>query len=240
MKRILPLAVLLIAACSAAQDEEETARGEARIRGSFQGTVFRTGTDGLNIRSAPNTAAGIVGGLADGDVVTIACQTSGEVVEGNEVWDYVGNGYVSDAFVRTGYEGFAPNVTRCGKEASSPKTSSSTSVDIDGPPVRSHVQAFADLACGSVGECAISTYDGHHPSADLALDMRASTAYGVADNYAFGDRVAQFALDHQSSSRIWYVIYRQRINYGSGWEPMEDRGSITQNHYDHVHVSFYP
>ena len=24
----------------------------------------------------------------------------------------------------------------------------------------------------------------------------------------------------------------------SGWDPMEDRGSITQNHYDHVHVSF--
>ena len=34
---------------------------------------------------------------------------------------------------------------------------------------------------------------------------------------------------------------KQRINYndGRGWQLMEDRGSITQNHYDHVHVSFY-
>ncbi len=35
-----------------------------------------------------------------------------------------------------------------------------------------------------------------------------------------------------------YVIWRQRYNDGSGWDPMEDRGSITANHYDHVHVSF--
>jgi hypothetical protein len=34
------------------------------------------------------------------------------------------------------------------------------------------------------------------------------------------------------------VIWRQRINSGTGWRAMEDRGSITQNHYDHVHVSF--
>ena len=29
-------------------------------------------------------------------------------------------------------------------------------------------------------------------------------------------------------------------NDGSGWDPMEDRGSITENHFDHVHVSFLP
>jgi hypothetical protein len=90
-----------------------------------------------------------------------------------------------------------------------------------------------------VGACAPSTYAGHHPSADRALDILTSSSYGAADNYAFGDDLAQFALDHQGSHRIWYVIYRQRINYGSGWTWMEDRGSITQNHYDHVHVSFY-
>jgi hypothetical protein len=31
-----------------------------------------------------------------------------------------------------------------------------------------------------------------------------------------------------------------RIDSGDGWRPMEDRGSITQNHCDHVHVSFEP
>ncbi|WP_372509255.1 hypothetical protein [Actinomadura madurae] len=38
---------------------------------------------------------------------------------------------------------------------------------------------------------------------------------------------------------ISYVIWKQRIwnVRGGGWRPMEDRGSITQNHYDHVHIS---
>ena len=37
-----------------------------------------------------------------------------------------------------------------------------------------------------------------------------------------------------------YVIWRQKINSfdGRGWRPMEDRGSPTANHLDHVHVSF--
>ena len=34
------------------------------------------------------------------------------------------------------------------------------------------------------------------------------------------------------------MIWRQRINLGEGWRDMADRGSITQNHNDHVHVSF--
>jgi hypothetical protein len=40
-----------------------------------------------------------------------------------------------------------------------------------------------------------------------------------------------------------YIIYRQRIwdvrMASSGWVPMENRGSITANHYDHVHSSVF-
>ena len=61
-----------------------------------------------------------------------------------------------------------------------------------------------------------------------------------SDHNALGDEVAAYALAHQHDNGITYVIWRQRINQGSGWEPMEDRGSITQNHFDHVHVSFDP
>ena len=42
---------------------------------------------------------------------------------------------------------------------------------------------------------------------------------------------------------IMYVIYRQHIwdvrMPSSGWRPMEDRGSITANHFDHVHISVF-
>lgn len=58
---------------------------------------------------------------------------------------------------------------------------------------------------------------------------------------ATGDAVAQFALDNMDSYGISYVIWKQQIygDWNRTWELMEDRGSITQNHYDHVHISFY-
>ncbi|HEU0034586.1 MAG TPA: hypothetical protein VFQ53_28375 [Kofleriaceae bacterium] len=113
-------------------------------------------------------------------------------------------------------------------------------VDIEGPEVLPHVQRYANRVCTALGSCTISTYEGHHPTASRALDTLVSDQYGSvpSDDNALGDAVAQYALDHMAENGIWYVIWRQRYNDGSGWEPMEDRGSITQNHYDHVHVSF--
>jgi hypothetical protein len=113
-------------------------------------------------------------------------------------------------------------------------------VDIEGPDVLSHVQRFANAACTDTGACTISTYEGHNPTASRALDILASDVYGErpTDNNALGDEVADYVLAHRAAHGITYVIWRQRINHGEGWKAMEDRGSITQNHYDHVHVSF--
>jgi hypothetical protein len=68
-----------------------------------------------------------------------------------------------------------------------------------------------------------------HPRG-LALDFRADRATG--------DALAQCALGNMRALSIKYVIWQQRINYGNGWEPMEDRGSPTANHMGHVHISF--
>ncbi|HXV92943.1 MAG TPA: hypothetical protein VD813_06575 [Pseudonocardia sp.] len=68
-----------------------------------------------------------------------------------------------------------------------------------------------------------------HPSG-LALDFMVDRATG--------DALAECALANKEALGITYVIWEQRINHGSGWEPMEDRGSVTANHYDHVHISF--
>jgi hypothetical protein len=53
-----------------------------------------------------------------------------------------------------------------------------------------------------------------------------------------GDALAACALRNADALGITYVIWRQRINYGSGWQSMEDRGGATANHMDHVHISF--
>lgn len=53
-----------------------------------------------------------------------------------------------------------------------------------------------------------------------------------------GDRIAKCALANKEEFGVDYVIWKQRVNYGDGWEHMADRGGITENHYDHVHISF--
>ncbi len=55
---------------------------------------------------------------------------------------------------------------------------------------------------------------------------------------ATGDRLAACAVRNREALGISYVIWRQRIDTGSGFRTMEDRGSPTANHVDHVHISF--
>ncbi|QRP43344.1 hypothetical protein [Amycolatopsis sp. FDAARGOS 1241] len=81
----------------------------------------------------------------------------------------------------------------------------------------------------SVGGRAGRSGASDHP-AGLALDFMVDTPTGNV--------LADYVLAHQSQFGVTYVIWRQRINLGSGWKPMEDRGSPTANHFDHVHVSF--
>ena len=68
-----------------------------------------------------------------------------------------------------------------------------------------------------------------HPKG-LALDFMVDSKTG--------DKIADFALRHKDVLKVKYVIWKQRINHGSGWKTMEDRGGKTANHYDHVHISF--
>ena len=62
------------------------------------------------------------------------------------------------------------------------------------------------------------------------------------DDRAKGDAIAEYSINHMDENDINYVIWEQQIygDWNRKWEPMEDRGSVTANHYDHVHVSFNP
>ncbi|MBM9832608.1 peptidoglycan-binding protein LysM, partial [Enterococcus faecalis] len=70
----------------------------------------------------------------------------------------------------------------------------------------------------------------------------------VSSNSALGDQVADYAAKNMGTKNISYIIWKQRFYspydsiYGPAntWNMMPDRGSITENHYDHVHVSFNP
>ncbi|MCP9963905.1 hypothetical protein LUX57_00850 [Actinomadura madurae] len=94
---------------------------------------------------------------------------------------------------------------------------------------------FPTIGCSRPG-------DPQDHGSGTACDFMESTGGKMpsASAQAHGDRVAQFVIDNASRLGIKYVIWKQRIydmRGSGGWRQMEDRGSITQNHFDHIHVS---
>ncbi|WP_326824545.1 coiled-coil domain-containing protein [Streptosporangium sp. NBC_01756] len=79
---------------------------------------------------------------------------------------------------------------------------------------------------------------GEHPLG-RACDFMMSTGGSMpsAAHVALGDEIAAWAIKNRATLGVKYVIWRQRINSGSGWSSMSDRGSVTANHFDHVHIS---
>jgi hypothetical protein len=100
--------------------------------------------------------------------------------------------------------------------------------------VKSHVRQAAEILGCMYGEptmYGVAGRAGHsdHPGG-LAVDFMVDTKTG--------NDLAECVLRNQDALGVKYVIWRQRINHGSGWKAMEDRGGETANHFDHVHVSF--
>ncbi|WP_074345794.1 phage tail protein, partial [Mycobacteroides abscessus] len=70
---------------------------------------------------------------------------------------------------------------------------------------------------------------GEH-STGRALDVMTS-------DKAKGDAVKDFAVDNASAIDLKWAIWQQKLWYPGGRsEKMDDRGSPTQNHMDHVHI----
>lgn len=71
-----------------------------------------------------------------------------------------------------------------------------------------------------------------HPSGH-ALDFM------TMSNSGLGDRVANHLAANWARMQVKYLIWKQRIaNRPNAWQGMENRGSVTANHLDHVHASF--
>lgn len=80
------------------------------------GFSARVNTSGapLTIRAGASATTAAVGSVADGANITISCQKHGQSISGtygtSTLWDKIGAGYVSDAYVYTGSNGqVAPN-----------------------------------------------------------------------------------------------------------------------------------
>ncbi|WP_314369460.1 LysM peptidoglycan-binding domain-containing protein [uncultured Streptococcus sp.] len=124
--------------------------------------------------------------------------------------------------------------------ASTPSTATPTSNE----GLRPQTIKFKEQVINELGLTDIGGYrpgDPEDHGKGLAVDVM------VPESSAIGDQVAQYAIDHMQENGISYIIWKQRfyapVNniYGPAntWNEMPDRGSVTENHYDHVHVSFY-
>ena len=81
---------------------------------------------------------------------------------------------------------------------------------------------------------------GHGHNSGMAVDFM------VYSDSAKGDQLAEYLTKHMDELGIYYIIWKQRFYmpqqniYGPAntWNIMPNRGGVTANHYDHVHVSF--
>lgn len=102
--------------------------------------------------------------------------------------------------------------------------------------------AFGDFIFGGFRACpeeAVCYDPDGHPSGK-ALDVMNS-------DVEKGNEIAAMLATNAEDLNVKYIIWRQRVWYRGApnaddptlWSLMADRGSITENHYDHVHVSVW-
>ena len=91
----------------------------------------------------------------------------------------------------------------------------------------------------------ITSFSGYRPGDSGDHGKGLAIDFMVPEGSELGDKIAEYAIQNMSSRGISYIIWKQRFyapfdsKYGPAntWNPMPDRGSVTENHYDHVHVS---
>ncbi|MGU7936215.1 LysM peptidoglycan-binding domain-containing protein [Streptococcus suis] len=126
--------------------------------------------------------------------------------------------------------------------ALSTTTTSTSAYDVGLQP---QVAAFRAEVANAFG---ITSFSGYRPGDSGDHGKGLAIDFMVPQSSALGDQVAAYAVANLASKNINYIIWKQRFYapydsiYGPAytWNLMPDRGSITENHYDHVHVSFNP
>ncbi|HEM6247668.1 TPA: LysM peptidoglycan-binding domain-containing protein [Streptococcus suis] len=124
--------------------------------------------------------------------------------------------------------------------ALSTTTTSTSAYDVGLQP---QVAAFRAEVANAFG---ITSFSGYRPGDSGDHGKGLAIDFMVPESSALGNQVAAYAVANLASKNINYIIWKQRFYapydsiYGPAytWNLMPDRGSVTENHYDHVHVSF--
>jgi uncharacterized protein YgiM (DUF1202 family) len=183
-------------------------------------------TTAVNVRTGPATSYSKIGLAAKGTKIAITGRTDGEWSE--VVWDgeaaWMCNRYLIDEEPGTAE---VPSDVAGVWEVKGVKASTQNVINV----VRakwSQIQTVYGLRAGSTGD------HGNGYAADFMLP-------DYKNNAALGYEIAEYLRANAKELGIQYIIFHQHIwnisRASEGWRLMADRGSDTQNHMDHVHVS---
>jgi hypothetical protein len=133
-------------------------------------------------------------------------------------------------------------------EAPAAEAATSTAVDAiarisnTAGPVSGATQTAANAVVSNVPGAGSITLGGTRPSAADPAGHPSGNAldYMVLTDTGLGDAIVQYHIAHWDELGVEYLIYQQRYlgSPGGSWTAMEDRGSPTANHMDHVHVNY--
>jgi hypothetical protein len=206
-------------------DQEEPDAEEPEDELTAAGTMYATA--GLNVRIAATVDAEVMTVLARGSEVSVTDTTDGAWVQiihdGAGAWvhgDYLSEDEPADS---AGGISFEPCPSGSGVESG-----------LTQDAIRVHRAVCAQFPD-------VPSYGGYRAgggahSEGRALDIMISSS-------SQGDAIAAWVRENHSALGVSEVIWAQRIwtveRSSDGWRWMEDRGSSTANHYDHVHVTVY-
>jgi hypothetical protein len=191
---------------------------------------FRYATVALNLRTEPSEKAKVVDVVDAATKVAITGRTEkgfAEVARGGIAY-WVSAEYLAKKKPK-------PEKAESTTAAAAPAPGNCTATPPSG--VVSQAMVVFEAVCSNFPS--ITTYggwrnDGEH-SDGHAIDVMVSGEEGW--------QVAEFLRAHAAEFNLYDIIYSQKIftqeRASEGWRSMEDRGSTTANHYDHVHVAVY-
>ncbi len=195
----------------------------------------------LNVRAEPSDGAPLIDVLDWADKIAVSGETKGEwaevVVDEKSLW--VHEEYLAETKPKP-----EPEPEPEAQEPAAPETGLSGAACATGSDVESGLTSNAvavhRAVCAAFPE--VTTYGGVRPGDDGEHGTGQALDIMITDS-GTGDAIAEFVRSNASALGVSEVIWSQRIwtveRSSEGWRYMEDRGSATANHYDHVHVTAY-
>jgi uncharacterized protein YraI len=187
-------------------------------------------TTDVNIRSGPSAGDDRIGSLK---AITQASVTGVTKSGWTQVVTDGRTGWVRSIYLST-------SKPKPQAKAASPGLSAapcSISSDIESH-LTSNARSVYRAVCAAFGDT-VSAFGGYR--AGDSGDHGSGRAVDIMVSGDPGWDIAHYVQAHARALNVTYVIYQQHIwlagHPTSQWKLMEDRGSRTANHFDHVHVS---